>query len=70
MRIKSKTGEVLGCHNTGDIKMITLDTFKEQRMFSYKVYHNCQESDKGPCLVVVTKNFNNHIYPKDSWCEF
>lgn len=66
MTIKNNNGKIIGFHTADDVRIISADTFGEMRKMSDNVYHDCKETDKGTCMVIVTQNFDNHIYPKDS----
>ena len=70
MVIKNSSGETIGFHTSDDVRFITNDTFRGMRSMCPTIYHNCKESDKGGCLVIVTRNLDNHIYPKDSTIFF
>ena len=69
--IKQNKG-IIGWHYVNDIAIQTVDTFGRVKTLTDREYHGCKETDKGTCLVVVTRSddLTNHIYPKDTWARF
>lgn len=57
----------IGSFWTDDIVMQCIDTFGVVKKLTDRMYHGCDESDKGTCFCITTRSdgVTTHVFPKD-----
>ncbi len=69
MTVKDSRGFTINVHEASDVLGITMDTFGEVKGMTVE-YHGCDCNSKGGCLVILTRDLVNHVYPKGTYVSF